>query len=92
MKVAKWISAGILLVIVLFLSIYALFPEEAAEPVVSRIAIESASGSQENTASTRSLSDEVLKVVPHPSLLKELLPPNHHLRKLLAKLLFFRLT
>ena len=61
MKVAKWISAGILLVIVLFLSIYALFPEEAAEPVVSRIAIESASGSQENTASTRSSSDRSSK-------------------------------
>ena len=50
MKATKIIAAGLLIAAVLFLSIYALFPEESAEPVVSRITLPSSSNSKDDQA------------------------------------------
>ena len=58
MKATKVIAAGLLIAAVLFLSIYALFPEESAEPVVSRITLPSSSNSKDDQALGQGSSED----------------------------------
>ena len=58
MKATKVIAAGLLIAAVLFLCVYALFPEETGEPVVSHITLSPSANSKDGQALEENSSED----------------------------------